>query len=332
MSFNSHQPVPRWLHAWAVLTALVAAAAVTMGAVVTTFRVGMADPVWPTAPWYLFFISWQEPSPGFLIEHTHRLAAYGAGFCVIVLAVGLWLAGSHRLALVALACIVVQGLLGGIRVLLNAQAGPEYAAVHGIFGQVVFSLLVCLAVLTARGEVTEFPNPEYARRCRRTSLVLAGIVFLQLLWGAAVRHLYNPSAVRLHVLTAFAVVAAVVWLIRTAWEEPSGRRVLGRPLVLMAVLLILQVGMGIEALLGLYGSGLPPDLQPVTVGRAMVRTGHVVVGACILAASVVAALQAYRSAARAQGESESATSAESVYRPASKAIAVPSSHSVKGTV
>ena len=62
MSLHSHQPVPRWLHAWAMLTAVVAGAAVTMGAVVTTFRVGMADPVWPTAPWYLFFISWREPS------------------------------------------------------------------------------------------------------------------------------------------------------------------------------------------------------------------------------------------------------------------------------
>ena len=57
--------------------------------------------------------------------------------------------------------------------------------------------------------------------------------------------------------------------------------------------------MGIEALLGLYGSELPPDLQPVTVGRAMVRTGHVVVGAFILAASVVAAVQAYRAAVAA---------------------------------
>ena len=100
MSASSSQPVPRWLHAWAVLTAVVAAAAVTMGAVVTTFRVGMADPVWPTYPWHLLLISWDEPSPGYIIEHTHRLAAYGAGLCVIVLAVGLWVVGSRRLALV----------------------------------------------------------------------------------------------------------------------------------------------------------------------------------------------------------------------------------------
>jgi hypothetical protein len=98
-------------------------------------------------------------------------------------------------------------------------------------------------------------------------------------------------------------------------------------LILMAVLLVLQVAMGIEALLGLYGSSLPPDLQPVTVGRAMVRTGHVVVGACILAASVVAALQARRAASLVKAES-----VESLYRTTSQGVIVPSSHSVKGTI
>ena len=39
----------------------------------------MADPVWPTYPWHLLLISWDEPSPGFIIEHTHRLVGYVAG-------------------------------------------------------------------------------------------------------------------------------------------------------------------------------------------------------------------------------------------------------------
>ncbi len=327
MSSLSRQPVPRWLHAWAVLTAVVAAAAVAMGAVVTTFKVGMADPVWPTYPWHLLLISWDEPSPGFLIEHTHRLAAYGAGLCAIVLAVGLWFAGSRRLALVALVGVVAQGLLGGVRVLLNAPAGPELAAVHGVFAQVVFSLLVCLAVLTAPRPVEEFPNPEYGRRCRRAALALAGLAFLQLLLGAAVRHAHSPAAVRLHVLTAFAVTAGVVWLLRTAWEQPVGRRVLGRPPVVMAGLLVLQVGMGIEALLGQHAAnGLPPELQPITVGQAVVRTGHVVVGAFLLAAAVVAAVQAHRAAvALPVEETRQETGPEGVY------AGVPSSRQVRGT-
>src|SRR6266702_4627737 len=88
-----HSPLatqpPRWLHRWAVLTACATFILLLLGAVVTTFRVGMADPIWPTYPWHLLLVSWEEPRPGFLIEHTHRLAGYMVGCCVIALVAGL---------------------------------------------------------------------------------------------------------------------------------------------------------------------------------------------------------------------------------------------------
>src|SRR5579872_6144106 len=150
---------PRALHGWAVLTVVATVCLLALGAVVTTFRVGMADPVWPTSPWYLLLISYKEPSAGFLIEHTHRLAGYIVGCCVIVLAV--WLQVSSRrgwlraLGWTALGCVIAQGLLGGFRVVLNALVGTDLAAVHGIFAQVVFSLFVGIAVFTSRAFVRE---------------------------------------------------------------------------------------------------------------------------------------------------------------------------------
>src|SRR5260370_12037930 len=87
-----HSP---WLHLWAVLTACATFVLLLLGAVVTTFRVGMADPIWPTYPWHLLLVSWEEPRPGFLVEHSHRLAGYIVGCCVIVLAVGLWRNGAR---------------------------------------------------------------------------------------------------------------------------------------------------------------------------------------------------------------------------------------------
>src|SRR5947208_1479009 len=121
------RPAPRWLHAWAVLTVLATAFLLAAGGMVTTFRVGMADPVWPTTPWYLFFIDWREPSRGFLIEHSHRLAGYVVGCCSIVLAVGLWAsrarAGLKWLGLAGLLGVSAQGVLGGFRVRLNELAG-----------------------------------------------------------------------------------------------------------------------------------------------------------------------------------------------------------------
>src|SRR5579872_7003310 len=79
---------------WALLTVAATVVLLALGSVVTTFRVGMADPVWPTYPWHLLLISYDEPKSGYLIEHTHRLAGYIVGCCAIVLAV--WLTISAR--------------------------------------------------------------------------------------------------------------------------------------------------------------------------------------------------------------------------------------------
>src|SRR6266852_5378182 len=147
-----HSP---WLHRWAILTFCATVILLGLGSVVTTFRVGMADPIWPTYPWHLLLISWQEPSPGFLIEHTHRLAGYIVGCCVIVLALSLWFGQARRwlgwLGLAALLGVIVQGLLGGFRVKLNALVGTDLALIHGSFASVIFTLLVSLALFTSPG-------------------------------------------------------------------------------------------------------------------------------------------------------------------------------------
>src|SRR6516165_8792636 len=111
-----------WLHRWAVLTACATFVLLLLGAVVTTFRVGMADPIWPTYPWHLALVSWKEPSPGLIVEHTHRLFDYLLGLCCILLAAGLWYFQKRRwlgwLGVAALGGVIVQGLLGGFRVRL----------------------------------------------------------------------------------------------------------------------------------------------------------------------------------------------------------------------
>src|SRR5438105_6111887 len=84
------RPVPRWLHASAVLTAAVTLVLLVLGQLVTSFRAGMADPIWPTEPWYLFVDGWKEPKGGYLIEHAHRIAGWTVGIVVSVLAVVLW--------------------------------------------------------------------------------------------------------------------------------------------------------------------------------------------------------------------------------------------------
>lgn len=91
------RPVPRWVRAWAALTATVALLLLfVLGGFVTSFRVGMADPVWPTEPWYLLGNDWRSLEFGKLIEHTHRAAGWIVGAMVSALALGAWLSEPKR--------------------------------------------------------------------------------------------------------------------------------------------------------------------------------------------------------------------------------------------
>jgi cytochrome c oxidase assembly protein subunit 15 len=282
-----------------VLTVCATFVLLLLGAVVTTFRVGMADPVWPTYPWHLLLISWDEPSPGFLIEHSHRLAGYVVGCCIIVLAVSLWRVESRRwlrwLGLAALLGVIVQGLLGGFRVKLNELVGTDLATIHGCFAQIVFSLLVTLALCTSRGwlasPVLGAANPT---SLRRWSLFVVALLYVQIIFGAVLRHTFSGVAQRTHLLMAFVVVATVVWLVKITLEDRGTEKDLRSAVLWLAVLVLVQLLLGVEAYVRRFAAGIPPEVQRVTVAQAAVRTAHVLVGFLVLAASVVVMLRGHR--------------------------------------
>src|SRR5262249_50724807 len=161
---------------------------------VTSHKVGMADPIWPTAPWHLLRVSWRDAGLGFLVEHSHRLVGFVVGTCAIVLVIGLWFFEQRRwvrwLGCAALVGISIQGLLGGFRVYLHALLGSDLAMVHGIFGQMVFALLVSLVLCTSRKwtrptDVASAP-PEEMTSLKRWSLLVTSLILLQLQLGALV--------------------------------------------------------------------------------------------------------------------------------------------------
>jgi cytochrome c oxidase assembly protein subunit 15 len=293
-------PTPRWLHAWAVFTVCATLVLLLIGSVVTTVRVGMADPSWPTYPWHLLVMSWDELSPGLLIEHSHRLAGYLVGCCVIVLTVGLWLHERRRwvqwLGTAALLGVIVQGLLGGFRVTLHALLGTDLATIHGCFAQVVFALLVSLALCTSRGWIVGWRHGTETNHLslRRLSLFTTGLLFVQIVLGAILRHTYSPLSQRGHLLVAFLAVAAVAWLVKMVWENHSEERPVVRAALLLALLVFFQVLLGVEAWISRFSSGVLPELQQVTAGQLVIRTMHVMVGFGILATSVVVTLRAHR--------------------------------------
>lgn len=365
----THRLAPRWLHAWAVLTTVATFVLLLLGQLVTSYRAGMADPVWPTEPWYVFRTAtesekqkYRDDFP-FFIEHTHRIVGWTVGGMAIVLACGvLWLdprrvakwvglagvvvlvggygelhrglmnqrdvpasqvtlpalpagvvglgllvalgasgsglatgvrgAGLRVIGTLALAAVMVQGLLGGARVALNALMGTDLATIHGVFAQVVVGLLVTVAVLTARRPAGERPSPAL----RYWLAGLAAVLFVQVIWGAMVRHQPTPIMKRLHFLTAFVATAVAVWALRQFFSEPAARSRARFAGYLLGTLLALQLYLGVEAWLQKLaawegwmqqlGQYRLPEEAPIVRVSAIFVTLHALVGTGLLATTV----------------------------------------------
>jgi cytochrome c oxidase assembly protein subunit 15 len=264
-----------------------------LGAEVTTKKVGMVDPKGFRAPWHLFTLSSDELSPGLLIEHSHRLAGFIVGVCCIVLALGMTLAARGRLhrslGWVALLAVSAQGILGIYRVDLNALLGPNLALLHGCLAQLVFAVLLAVAVLSSRTWTTPAETPP---RLRGLGLMLAALVYVQVVFGAVTRHLLDPLAQRLHILLAF-VVIGLVFVLLGRLRNGDNRAARGVTF-LLAGLVLVQPVLGVEAWIRRFGSGTLPELVPSSPVLDLVRSGHHVLGTLIFAATVALAVLLWR--------------------------------------
>ena len=286
---SDYRPGP---HRIAILAAALCWPLLLSGGQVTTYRVGMAVPDWPTTFGInLFLYDMWNASWAVFIEHRHRLFGSALGFATIGLAAWFGLADRRRwmkaLGGIALLAVVAQGLLGGARVLRNST---EMAAVHGCSAQAVFALLVALCVFSGRGwAAAGEPRPD-AGHFRRRSAVTLLLIYAQIVAGALLRH-YGAGLV-IHALLAAAVwghVAALAWRVERRKVEvpelvPAARA--------MAAFASIQILLGVAAwwLLRPF-DGVP---RPVTIPQALIRTGHLGNGALLLASAVVLTLRAAR--------------------------------------
>jgi cytochrome c oxidase assembly protein subunit 15 len=285
-----------------VLTVCAALPLLLLGAEVTTKKVGMVDPVGLREPWHLFTILNRALYEiGLLIEHSHRLVGFIVGTCVIVLACGLWLSEPRRwvrwLGLAALIGVCVQGLLGIFRVNLHAWMGPQLALIHGCFAQLVFATLVGLAVCTSRRWIDAGSDSagETSPKLQRWTIITTALIYLQVVLGAFVRHTNSPLGQRGHLIVAFGVVAAIVWLMKLVFENPSAGRALVSSATLLAFFVGLQILLGVEAWMLKFSGGMAiTDLRPIEPREEIVRTAHYLLGSAVFAASVAVLFQAHR--------------------------------------
>jgi cytochrome c oxidase assembly protein subunit 15 len=188
-----------WLHRFAVLTAIATLALIGLGGLVTSHNVGMAVPDWPTTYGYnMFLFPVSQWAGGIFYEHTHRLLASAVGFLTAVLAVWLWAdsrAWLRWLGVAAFFMVVLQGVVGGLRVVLNMAS---LGILHAPLAQIFFLLVCAIALFTGRwwqnigSSVATLPDRKGLR-----SLFFVGtlLVFAQLMLGATMRHQHAGLAI-----------------------------------------------------------------------------------------------------------------------------------------
>jgi cytochrome c oxidase assembly protein subunit 15 len=257
-------------------TALMAAATfflVIAGGMVTSTGSALAVPDWPLSFGQVF----PKMEGGVFYEHGHRLIAATVGFLTIILAVWLWRQAEEPLlkmaGWVALGLVCVQGVLGGITVLLKLPAVTSVG--HACLGQIFFSWMTCIAAMAWSDRIPAvYPD---APRLRRLALMTTGFVIFQLVFGAIYRH--TGMMLHVHFLGAVLVFVHILLLFKRIRKTVATDRWLTTPANFLVGLLFVQIGLGIYA------------WQRPSVPNA---TAHVAVGALILATSSIISLEAFR--------------------------------------
>ena len=305
-----------WLYRFSLVTVLAALTLILIGSLVTTNGAGMAFATWPLSDgslnppgwWGNFFMR---------LEHGHRLFAGLVAMLVVVLYV--WVLrcraslpkGVALLAFLALLGVFSQALLGGLRVMLDPQGvaatsgaiATVFRVLHGCFAQVEFALLVLLASklnpCAAQNENTPVTG---IKRIRTLAWLTFGFIFVQLVFGATIRHMgagliipyfpktsptswmppaHSPWA---HIHFTHSRVIALLILIHTVllalrvFKSPGAGSSLKAPALTLLLLVLAQVALGISVIWTLRWQ-LPTTL-------------HVVNGSLIFATSFLIATRA----------------------------------------
>ncbi len=189
-----------WIHWFAIFTAACCFILLFIGGLVTSHQAGLSVPDWPTSyGWNMFTFPMKDWTGNIFYEHTHRLFASFVGFLILALAIVLQMYEPRkwvkRLGWAALGCVVLQGILGGITVLMYLP--PAISSAHAGLGQAVFCLTIGIAMVTGRA----WEN-QTTRKTERTkigvrvlSLVTVIAIFTQLMIGAVMRHTFSGLAI-----------------------------------------------------------------------------------------------------------------------------------------
>ncbi|MEO7189810.1 MAG: COX15/CtaA family protein [Vicinamibacterales bacterium] len=294
-----------WLHRYTRLLAAATLLLVAAGGMVTSTNSGLSVPDWPTTfGQQMFAYPLSGMKGGIFYEHGHRLIASTVGLLTIGLVFWLWRSEPRpwvrRLGWIALGAVVLQGMLGGLTVLLRL---PDAVSIsHAGLAQLFFCITVSLALFTSPTWIAP-PRPPVDDTPLRTRMTLLTVlVYLQILIGATMRHtgaglaipdfplsyghLVPPfwtSAIALHFahrVGALLITVLVIGNITRVFSRHGSRREFTAPALLLVLAVAAQVTLGAYVVL----SGKQP----------IINTLHVATGATVLVTSLLLTLRLYR--------------------------------------
>jgi cytochrome c oxidase assembly protein subunit 15 len=292
------------LHRFAQFVAACTVLLLLAGSLVTSTGSGLSVPDWPTTyGWNMFTFPPSMWVGGIFYEHGHRLIASSVGFLTIILAAWLWRSDPRRwmkrLGLVALASVIVQGLLGGLTVRYFL---PDAVSIsHAGLAEIFFCMTVAIALFTSPGWNHDTAVADDLL-LRRVATITVALVYLQILVGATMRHTDAGLAIPdfplmfgglipdhwdakiaihfAHRAGALVVSFAILATAGHVWYHHRQRAALVRPATLLVALVLVQVTLGALTVLS---------------GRAVwINSFHLVCGALVLTTSLVLALRSWR--------------------------------------
>jgi cytochrome c oxidase assembly protein subunit 15 len=165
---------------------------ITIGGQVTTKVAGMAVPDWPgTFGHNMFTFPWARMTACALVflEHSHRLVAAGVGLITLGVMAWVWSTTQDRwakgLSLAAAILVVVQGVVGGQRVI---QVSWVLGMTHACLAQIYLAVAGSLALVLSRFWTRPVRSDDLSKARMRVVWALTGVVFLQTILGAFMRH------------------------------------------------------------------------------------------------------------------------------------------------
>lgn len=303
--------------AWFCIFAMIwATLLLYAGAYTTSIEAGMAFLDWPLSNSSVNPDGWLS-DPEMRAEHSHRLLGAKLGLLSIALVVWTMLRESRKsvrlLAWALLALVISQGLLGGLRVLLdqlniggdNNTIAQTFAILHASGAQIVVCALVALAVMCSRFWIDNRAGLQLPVHpvIQRTGLITCAILFIQIILGAMMRHTGGGLAIPtfpltpeggilplhwnfqitthwLHRLGAVVVCASIAVFFWQLLANASTRRAWWHLILAASVLIVVQIALGAATVL--------------TYKNPVMASTHMLVGAFLLATIWMLTFLTYR--------------------------------------